>query len=167
MDLDLLEQRIPLANFPIEKQPAHVLLAMLVWGEARGEDDEVKLAVAGVVRNRVRFREGKFGLDWPSVILAPLQFSCFNANDPNRAKLLQPLDHDTAEAWQRCYLVASLVYFGIARDLSGGADHYFDISIPAPSWAAPDRQTVVCGRMRFFRLDQPMATAPKIPEVSA
>lgn len=165
--MDLLEQRIPLANVSLEKQPANVLLAMLVWGEARGEADEVKLAVAGVVRNRARFRAGKFGPDWPSVILAPLQFSCFNTSDPNRDKLLHPLDHDTPEAWQRCYLVANLVYFGIAHDLSRGADHYFDSSIPAPSWAAADRQTVLCGRMRFFRLDQPMATAPKLPEVSA
>lgn len=66
------------------------IMALEVYGEARGEPDEGKIAVCSVVLNRE-----DFGLQHPAwgklyggdtanvVILDPWQFSSFNSNDPN------------------------------------------------------------------------------------
>ncbi len=63
------------------------LLARCIWGEARGEPIQGKLAVAHVVLNRVK-AQSYYGKTIRDVILKPWQFSCFNENDPN---LLAPV----------------------------------------------------------------------------
>ncbi|MBI5120055.1 MAG: cell wall hydrolase [Rhodospirillales bacterium] len=68
------------------------ILARTLWGEARGESKAGREAVARVVLNRVAHARAKGGRFWWggdifSVCLKPWQFSCWNANDPNRAKL--------------------------------------------------------------------------------
>jgi len=161
--LDLVGVFNPNPLAPFEEQDETTLLAMLIWGEARGQRDEVKIAVASVVRNRVRHPESAWGKTLRSVILAPYQFSCFNRSDPNRPQLLSPTTHDVPTAWARCYRAANLVLAGAALDPSLGADHYFDVSIAPPAWAAPERRTAALGRLLFYRLDQPMSPAPAAP----
>ncbi|HSO43463.1 MAG TPA: cell wall hydrolase, partial [Rhodospirillales bacterium] len=51
-------------------------LAATIWGEARGESEEGKLAVASVIANRAT-RPGWWGRDIRSVCLATAQFSCW------------------------------------------------------------------------------------------
>ena len=82
------------------EQEPEVLLALCVFGEARGECDAAQRAVAQVVRNRTRFphavfgsrRDADFTENLRNVILQPKQFSCFLTAGPHRDKLLHPLD---------------------------------------------------------------------------
>jgi len=80
----------PAAGGPIDA--AVDTLARTLWGEARGEPVRGIEAVAAVVVNRVRLAQRRGGMWWGSDIVAvcrkPWQFSCWNADDPNRAKLL-------------------------------------------------------------------------------
>lgn len=131
-------------------QDPAILLAMCIWGEARGEGTAAKLGVACVVRNRVNLR--RYGSGYSGVILKPYQFSCFLENDPNRAKLLEPTKHETPAVWQECLGIADAVMRG-ALDMTQGATHYFDDSMirNPPSWAAKMRPTVKFGRLNFYR----------------
>ncbi len=54
-----------------------MLLALMGWGEARGEPEEGKYAVAWVARNRVYARRN-YGKTWEKVLLRKNAFSCFN-----------------------------------------------------------------------------------------
>lgn len=116
-------------NFPdptktVREQVPDVLLALLVWGEARGEAPLGKTAVAHVVVNRMREK----GLSVAEVVLKPWQFSCFNFNDPNSvliknivltgAKVL-PLGE-----WAACWTAAFEALNGQSSDVTEGATHY-------------------------------------------
>ena len=151
---------------PIAEQELSVLLAMCLFGEARGESDLARRAVAQLVLNRARNPRRLFGskpgTDFAEnlrrVILQPWQFSCFNPSDPNRAKLLHPLDHAEPQAWERCLRCAreALRSSDPGKQppdaLTANSDHYFDDSIQPPSWANPAKQTVKIGRLTFYRL---------------
>lgn len=110
-----------------------VLLARLLYGEARGASREVKYAIANVVLNRAE-RPCWWGSSVREVILAPRQFSCFNLDDVNRRKLLDPLRYDRQEVWQECRDVAREA-LSQRHDMTHGATHYFDSSIAIPRWA--------------------------------
>lgn len=119
----------PVPGLQIEQQPAWVLHRMLLCGEARGEQDaEGRLesvamaAVAHVPLNRrAKKRWGTWTLD--RIILEPWAFSCFNANDPNRARLLD-LWKDDPTSWERADTVCDLLESGWLIDPSKGATHY-------------------------------------------
>lgn len=110
-----------------------VLLARLLYGEARGAPREVKYAIANVVLNRAE-RPCWWGRNVREVILAPRQFSCFNIDDVNRHKLLDPTRYEQPEVWQECYNVAREA-LSQRHDTTRGATHYFDSSITTPRWA--------------------------------
>ena len=67
-------------------QPQDIYMAKTIWGEARGEGARGMQAVANVIMNRVN-RGGWYGASIKDVVLKPYQFSCWNATDPNRAKI--------------------------------------------------------------------------------
>ena len=143
---------IPLPNpkLPFAEQPEEMLLAMLIFGEARGAKvhDDTRLAVGSVVRNRVL--SGKFGgSNWRGVILRPFQFSCFNSNDPNRPKLLEPLKHEKKEVWESCYRCAALILNGTANDITQRATHYYTGSV-VPYWAIRFKRTLDMDGFHFF-----------------
>jgi spore germination cell wall hydrolase CwlJ-like protein len=125
---------IPNPDLPFEKQSTDVLLAMCLWGEARGSSILGMAAVASVILNRMKKR----GKSAAEIILAPKQFSSFNADDPNSKKLAFPLAHDTAGAWERCYTVAHLSVNGALMDTTGGADHYYAAVMPKPPYWATE-----------------------------
>lgn len=64
------------------------ILALTIYGEARGESVEGQIAVGSVILERVD-KKGWMGKTISSVCLKPYQFSCFNENDPNYPKLLR------------------------------------------------------------------------------
>lgn len=133
---------LPVPGLPIEKQPPDVLAAMLCWGEARGEGPIGMLAVLMVAMNRA------YGVGWKptdyeadktllrAAILKPWQFSAFNANDPNREKMLEPLKHDKQVAWHGAATVAALVLSGSCWDVTRGASHYCTATL----WNTPGRK---------------------------
>jgi len=118
--------------------PVSILLALLIWGESRGEPVEGQVAVACVVRNRVL----RLSHDWRAVILAPWQFSCFNADDPNAVKVQRAADvlmtGALTPALAQALWIAEGVIAGAVIDNTGGAKNYLTTALlqsRPPSWA--------------------------------
>ena len=116
-----------------------IVLACCIYGEARGEPVDGQIAVGCVVRNRVR-RAG--ASSWKAIILAPLQFSCFNPDDPNfpileRAAVLLQTQQPMGILAQ-CEWIADGVISGAAQDVTHGAQNYLSAHLFAtnpPAWA--------------------------------
>lgn len=119
----------PVPGLPIEQQPEQVLRRLLVWGEARGESALGKVAILDVVKNRV----AKKAWGVREVILQPMQFSCFNQNDPNRTEMLSAYITDRI-GWGACDAIVELWEAdGCVPDLTKGATHYCTLDL----WRRP------------------------------
>lgn len=121
--------------------PDRVVLALLIFGEARSEPIEGQVAVACVVRNRAT-RSAGTPPSWKDVCLAPKQFSCFSVTDPNYPKILSAADllmHEmsTPDLAQALW-IADGVLAGVVRDNTHGARNYLTTTLlhhSPPSWA--------------------------------
>ena len=139
------------------------ILARTLYGEARGESWAGKVAVAWVVRNRAELdlhNDGKpdwWGEGIAGVCLKPWQFSCWNADDPNRDKLLKVTPADPF--FRECLAAAAAVLGNIEPDPTAGATHYHTTARPTwatawpPKWA--DGQSIVATvhNHQFYRLE--------------
>lgn len=126
------------------------IFARTLWGEARGEGFDGMLAAAWVIRNRAS-NPRWWGHDIRSVCLAPMQFSCWNHNDPN-FKLISGEDGPDDAAILAARLAVSAVMDAHTADPTHGADHYHAASI-TPSWAKGREPVAVIGRHKFYRLE--------------
>ena len=92
------------------------ILALTIYGEARGESTEGKIAVGSVILERVDHRDWD-GKTIPEVCFKPYQFSCYNEHDPNYPKLLH-----IAERWDAELAASSSLNdcFSIALGLING-----------------------------------------------
>ena len=106
------------------------ILARTLYGEARGELVRGKEAVAAVVINRVRRAKERRGYWWGSsveeVCLRPWQFSCWNENDPNRARIeaVGKGSDKHNRNFQSCLRIARRALAGTLKDPTAGATHY-------------------------------------------
>lgn len=141
---------LPDPLLPFQDQQPVTLLACAVFGEARGQVPEAKVAVGCVIRNRAALAP-RYGTGIVGVILHPYAFSSFLPKDPNRNKMLNPLKCECEETWASCYGIADDVFNWRVPDPTQGATHYFDDSIPAPYWARNMVFKVKIGRLNFYR----------------
>ncbi|WP_417449523.1 cell wall hydrolase [Kordiimonas sp.] len=122
------------------------LSARVAWGEARSEGLTGLQAVLNVMANRAKDRR------WPSslagVATQPWQFSAYNENDPNRAKLEAVTDDDPNFA-QAVELAARAVR-GELEDVTGGATHYHSKYISPPFWTKDATVTARIGDHIFY-----------------
>lgn len=129
------------------------ILACTIWMEARSDGLEGMQAVANVVLNRINHPRW-WGHGIASVCLAPEQFSSWNDGSTQI-----PLVKQAIEKLDPVYLEAiKIAQSAVQDDLvdnTKGADSYFAISIPAPSWAKENEFTVQIGRQRFYRTELP------------
>lgn len=125
----------------LPEQPEELLLALTLYGEARGEPAEGKRAVAWVVRNRrdaaKAWRE-KRHTNHPlygdgsvaGVVLRRWQFSCWNSKDSNLPKLLEIVQSNGESAGVGLWAVLRAVASGVLADPpewpdpTFGATHY-------------------------------------------
>lgn len=130
------------------------VLARTIWGEARNEGVRGMEAVACVVQNRVDVAARKGGYWWGNDILQvcqkPFQFSCWNANDPNRPKLIAVTDRNIHFA--TCLRIARRCVHGCLKDITGGATHYHTLDV-SPYWSKDKQPTVIIGHHIFFKLE--------------
>lgn len=129
------------------------VLALTLWGEARGEGLAGMVAVAWTIRNRVNDGKDKswWGEGYTGVCQRPYQFSCWNTNDPNYLYLSGAKEIPAAE-FAKCQLAAQHVIEGAMPDPTGGATHYYSTSMARPpKWVAGARQTVRLGHHIFFK----------------
>ncbi|WP_422366424.1 cell wall hydrolase [Pelagibius sp.] len=119
------------------------ILARTIYGEARGEAWEGKIAVGHVIRNRAEKR----GTSPAREAQRPWQFSCWNENDPNRAKLLAVTK--VSAAFRDCWAAAEAVLTGAEPDPTGGARHYHTPAV-SPFWSRGKEPCAVIGGHLFF-----------------
>lgn len=119
----------PAPGIPLEQQPEGVVLRCLLCGEARGEQDAggtleavAMLAILWVLDAR-HARERWARMSLKEIALQPWQFSCFNANDPNRARLLD-LWKDDPTSWERADTICDLFERGLTLPPVRRATHY-------------------------------------------
>ena len=156
-----LEELLPDPTKPLAEHSELQLLAMALFGEARGVPAKTRKAIGNVIINRA-LHPGWWGRNLKEVILKPRQFSCFNPDDPNYQKLRNPLQYESRQVWERCCRDALEISKRLRNptlpDPAQGANHYYDTSIAPPSWADPDKLVLVlpAGRpgheVRFYRL---------------
>lgn len=117
-----------------------------LYGEARGEPGEGQRAVAHVLWNRVR--DGRWGETLTTVCLARLQFSCWNASDPNREQIAALADQDPILERLRSVLDATRS----EADPTDGATHYFSTSmVQPPKWSIGAKFCGTFGRHHFYK----------------
>lgn len=126
------------------------VMARTVWGEARGEDLGGKVAVAWVIKNRVDNPKW-WGTDISSVCQKAWQFSCWNADDPNRSKLMYVTTQDGP--FQDCLLAAAGVISRNFPDPTQGATHYKVSSLAWPKdWGPQKDPLVTLGNHSFYKI---------------
>jgi len=131
--------------------PECELLALLIYGEARGEVYSGKLAVAHVVQNRANSLPW-YGKTIKGVCLKKWQFSCFNLNDPNRAKLLELAEMEQKpDTYNECLRAAKEVLSGNCADITNGATHYFNPRIVKPEWINSMQKMCTIGNHEFWK----------------
>ncbi|KII33657.1 hydrolase [Pseudomonas fluorescens] len=129
------------------------ILARTLWGEARGESLAGQIAAAWTIRNRVNDGKTKswWGEGYAGVCQKPYQFSCWNKTDPNYQFLIGVKQIPLRELAQ-ARIAADQVVDGKVPDPTGGATHYYALSMKKPpNWAANAKQTLKLGGHVFFK----------------
>lgn len=121
--------------------------ARTVYGEARGESYEGKRAVAQVIVNRARSYPLDEGKGLSEVCRRPWQFSCWNAGDPNRARIEKTALSDPTLGLCLVAVVEALS----EPDPTGGATHYHATGIAVPKWAQGHEPCYRSGGHLFYR----------------
>ena len=129
------------------------ILARTLWGEARGEGLAGQIAVGWTIRNRTFDGKAKswWGEGYAGVCLKAWQFSCWNKNDPNYAYLsgAKPIP---AAQYAQALKAADQVMAGTVTDPTGGATHYYAMTMPKPpTWAKGAKQTLRLRQHVFFK----------------
>lgn len=130
------------------------ILALTLWGEARGEPIEGQIAIANVIINRIpTYHTIK------EVCLAPKQFSCWNISDVNYTKLLnlaqklidnKPID----DILKQCLAISKCVINREFLDNTLSSKNYMTNTLfnsdNKPSWAKGITKFKVIGNHTFF-----------------
>ncbi|CTQ60003.1 cell wall hydrolase [Roseibium album] len=132
----------PVPGSPINATQGELLvLARTLYGEARNQSKMGIEAVAQVVLNRAR--KQFFGKTIREVCLHPKQFSCWNRNDPNFAKIKDAKPNSSTE-FDLCFSVAQSAVAGTMTDHIGADTlHYHATYIAKPSWVVKSSNPVV------------------------
>lgn len=123
------------------------LMARTMWGEGRNQGERGMQAIGNVIKNRAD-KGGWFGESIVDVITKDLQFSTWNAGDPNREKMLA-VTKDNPE-FAAALAIAADILSGDLADITNGADHYHAGSI-TPYWVVAMNKTAVIGDHIFYR----------------
>ncbi len=143
-----------MSNCRFSKKPEDAIdtLARTLYGEARGEKVRGLEAVASVIINQVEkaIKVGGYwwGNDVEGVCLRPWQFSCWNANDPNREKILT-IDKSN-KVFGTCLRIARRAVFGGLKDPTDGATHYHVVGL-LPAWARSQIPCAEIGHHVFYK----------------
>jgi N-acetylmuramoyl-L-alanine amidase len=124
-------------------------LAITLFGEARGEPVEGRIAVGCVIRNRFRL-PARFGGSYREVVHRKSQFSCWW---PFGGAYNYELSHALAQAavmveeiplrgselaiYRETEYIAQGIVDDVFRDRVGGATHYYSPRAMVPSGAVP------------------------------
>ena len=132
-------------------------LAVMIYGEARGEKTAGQVAVAYTAVNRA------VKTSICQVVLSPKQYSIFNNNPALRmaamSENIEPAQKNTIDqlSWLNALSVAKIVSTKSVPDPTNGSTHYIADKIMKvkgyryPRWTKEFKQTVVIDNHRFFK----------------
>lgn len=122
------------------------IAALNIYMEARGEPFEGKVAVAEVMRNRLK--NGTWGKTIAQVVLAPYQFSGWNTKDPNRIKAMNLDDSDPQ--YQECLKAWQTAKSN--TNFTKGALFYYNprVVTTPPAWATSPKLLAKIGNHQFY-----------------
>jgi N-acetylmuramoyl-L-alanine amidase len=141
--------------------------ALTVYGEARGDTQEGRTAVAHTILNRCKAQSwwGKGnGEDLQdhsisAVCLKPNQFSCWNMTDPNERTLTKMMRSGLGSAildktFRACLKALLDALDGFVIDHTKGSTHYLTAALhtsgKAPAWSQRGDYAEI-GKHRFFK----------------
>jgi len=148
-----LEGRIPSPR--VEQFDTAVdVMARTIFGEARGVGRDGMEGIAAVIANRANASanadQAWFGKTIEAVCLKPHQFSTWNKDDPNRARIEAVTANDPGFAL--ALTIAKQAILGELIDRTRGATLYHPTQLPAlPAWARNAKPTVQIGPLMFYR----------------
>ena len=133
------------------------LMALTIYGEARGEGREGMIAVGSVILERVDHR-GWDGDTIKSVCLMPWQFSCFLPEDPNFHSLKLTANNFAAQFRQsdilrKCFAVASDLIDGTLARTPEIAKHnatQYCTAAVNPNWKTKMKLVATVGHHEFY-----------------
>lgn len=127
------------------------IVARTAWGEARGEGSDGMHCVINVIQNRVASGIRWWGHSPRSVCLHPWQFSCWNAGDPNRAKLLSVTETD--KQFNEALKLTDRALAGDLSDITHAATSYYDSRMrKPPKWAIGIDPVFIGGHHWFYKI---------------
>ena len=131
------------------------VLALTIYGEARGESITGQIAVGCVIRNRIEKINS-----YNEVCLKPKQFSCWNTNDPNYPILTEMADkllmgqNIVDQDFQQCLWVANGIVDWFIKDIVSDSKYYMTNSLfnshGRPSWASLAKNVKVIDNQTYF-----------------
>ena len=142
----------------VEKVNEGQRVAACLYGEARSEPVQGIVAVANVIRNRVRQPE-RFGHSASDVVCAPWQFSMWHPKGGERnyqrvLTLMQSFAEGkqiTDLAARECVGIAQLMLGDYLRDSVKGSTHYLSTKLTErPAWALGHVPAVQVGGHAFY-----------------
>ncbi len=112
--------------------PEAIILARLIFGEARNQPREAKIWIGWSVINRAQAKSW-----WPhsvhGVILQTGQYDPFKHNDPNFPKITDPLGYENVseidkKSWFECYEIAQKI---VSREIKNPteATHFHGVGV--------------------------------------
>lgn len=118
-------------------------MAHAVYHEARGEPIAGQIAVAYVVKNRMK--DKKYPNDACATVYQAKQFTDIKSTNP---------DVDS-QAWDLAVKNAQKAYFGIVPDPTKGAKYYYaPKKVKTPKWAKYKQYAINIGNHKFFNLSK-------------
>nr|DAT27683.1 MAG TPA: Cell Wall Hydrolase [Caudoviricetes sp.] len=133
------------------------VLARTIYGEARGEKQEGRIAVANVVMNRLLKKKqagyeivrGQRLAGVAATCLKPFQFSCWLKDDPN-LEVIKKVTTDDA-VFAECWRIATKAVHKQLADITNGATHYYSPrGCKCPTFAEGKKPCAIIGNHYFF-----------------
>lgn len=145
----MIKRALAVVRRLVGKDPAKIdhVIARTAWAEARGDGSQGMAGVINVIMHRAN-QPGWWGRTPKEVCLKPKQFSCWNSDDPNRAKALAVDEADPMFA--RALLLEDAALRGALVDNTGGATHYHAVGV-LPKWTASMHRVARIGGHIFYR----------------
>ena len=129
------------------------VMALTLYGEARGASFDAKLGMAQVMWNRAK--DGRFGKDIKEVVTKPKQFSCYNDSDPNLSILMEVVEDFGSKFEENihlreCYMVALAVINGTLRGKVKDSLYYHTTGVN-PKWNKNMKLEAKIGNTLFWK----------------
>lgn len=130
------------------------IMARTLFGEAAARNTADATAIAWVIRNRYEYGKPRWNLSITGVCQAPMQFSCWNENDPNRARITNAT-YDANPWLVTCQKIAKSVLDGKVNDPTVRSTHYHTPAV-APAWSRGKRPIYTTkGHVFYNDIDTP------------